>query len=78
MIAKPWQVLIEYSKELGFLTLRVRQHTHGSIAFSHDATVYCGGPAEEDADGYTIRCRDEPSIVQAAREIALMSEMEES
>lgn len=73
--AKPWQVTIDYHKAVGTLFLRVRSHTHGSVAFSHDAIKYCGGAVAEDDEGYTIQCREEPSIVAAAREIARMSEL---
>ena len=75
---KPWQVTIDYHKAIGYLVLRVREHTHASIAFSNDAIRHCCGAVEEDDDGYTIRCLDEPAIVEVAREIARMSELKEA
>lgn len=74
---KPWQVTIDYHDAVGHLFLRVRHHTHGSVAFSHAAVEYCGGADELDEDGYVIRCRDEPDIVESARDIARMSEYAE-
>lgn len=74
MIIKPWQVTLEYCEAIGFLTFRVREHTHGSIAFSNAAADYCGGALETDEDGYVIRCRDEVAAVDTAREIAIMSD----
>jgi len=74
-MGKPWQVTIDYHPEVGHLFLRVREHTHGSVAFSDAAAAYCGGAAEVDDDGYTVRCVEEPEIVEAAREIARLSEM---
>jgi len=71
---KPWQITIDYHDAVGHLFLGVRHHTHGSVAFSHAAVEYCGGAAELDGDGYTIRCHNEENIVESAREIALMSE----
>ena len=71
---KPWQVMIDYNPPAGCLVLRVREHTHGSIAFSDAAVDYCGGAAELDDDGYTIRCNAEPMFVETAREIARLSE----
>lgn len=76
MIMKPWQVTIDLHDDV--LWLRVREHSHGSVAFSREAAAFCNGATEQDDDGYTIRCRDEPSIVEAAREIAAMSEAEEA
>jgi hypothetical protein len=75
---KPWQVTIDYHVAVGHLFLRVRHHTHGSVAFSNAAIDYCGGAAEVDDDGYTIRCNEEPNIVAAAREIARLSEQDSS
>ena len=71
---KPWQVTIDYHAAVGHLFLRVRHHTHGSVAFSDAAVDYCGGSAEKDDDGYIIRCNEEPNIVDSAREIARLSE----
>lgn len=76
MPGKPWQVMIDYHPEVGFLFLRVREHTHPSVAFSDEAVKYCGGAVEVDEDGYTVCCRDDYSIVEAAREIARMSGLE--
>lgn len=74
---KPWQVTINFEKATGSLVLGVREHTHGSIAFSNDAAEVCGGAIETDDDGYTIRCRHEPEIVAKARETARLSESAE-
>lgn len=76
-ISKPWQVVIEYDKLTGNLVLRVREHTHGSIAFHANAIKHCCGAVEADDDHYVIRCREEPAIVEVAREIARMSEVPE-
>jgi hypothetical protein len=73
-VRKPWQVTLHYSPEVGFLTFRVASHTHGSIAFTPEAAIYCGGAVERDDDGYIVRCREELNCVQVAREIARMSE----
>jgi hypothetical protein len=72
---KPWQVTIDYHSAVGHLFLMVREHLHGSVAFSNDAVEHCAGATEVDEHGYTIRCRDEPPIVDLAREIAWMSEV---
>jgi hypothetical protein len=72
-VHKPWQVTLHYVREIGFLTMRVSNHTHGSIAFTDSAAEQCGGEAERDEDGYIIRCRNELSQVEVAREIARMS-----
>ena len=74
-VAKPWQVTLHYSTDIGCLTMRVAHHTHGSISFSPSAAEYCGGEAERDDDGYVIRCFGEFGQVDIAREIARMSEM---
>ena len=74
---KPWQVMIDYHPEVGCLFLRVRGHDHGSIAFSDAAAEYCGGVAERDGDGYIVRCNGEYALVDAAREIARLSEIRE-
>ena len=66
---KPWQVTIDLHPALG-LVLGVREHTHGSVAFSIEAAEYCGGAIKYDEDNYITECRDNYTIVNSAREIA--------
>ena len=73
-VQKPWQVTIDYHPSVGLLFLRVKTHTHGSVAFTDAAVDNCGGALDIDGDGYVLRCKGEKAIVNAAREIARMSE----
>jgi hypothetical protein len=73
-LERPWQVRILWHP-LGFVTLRPITHTHPSVAFSNEAVENCGGAAEVDEDGYTVRCHEEPSMAETAREIARMSSL---
>lgn len=72
--AKPWQVTIDLDAG-SQLVLRIRTHTRASVAFTVAAAMHCGGVAARDKDGYITHCFDEPNLVDAAREIAQMSEV---
>jgi len=71
---RPWLVLVDVHPENG-LCLHIHSHHRAQLAFSRRAAELCGGALEQDDDGHTIRCQNEPMLVSFAREIAYMPEV---
>jgi hypothetical protein len=72
VIELPLMIVLHYSDDIGFLTMRLVGHTHSCVTFSPTAAAYCGGAIEKDDDGYVVRCADEVWFADKARDLLRM------
>lgn len=72
LVESPVMIVLHYSEQIGFLTMRLVSHTHPCVVFSPSAAAYCGGAIEKDNDGYVVRCADEVNAVGKARDLLRM------
>lgn len=72
LIELPMMIVLHYSEDIGFLTMRLIRHTRACVVFSPSASAYCGGAIEKDDDGYVVRCADEVGAVDKARDLLRM------
>ena len=72
VIELPLMIVLHYSDDIGYLTMRPVRHTHSCVTFSPAASAYCGGAIKKDDDGYVVRCADEVVFVDKARDLLRM------